>query len=326
MELRRYKERIGAKGFTKRERDVSYTRDFYRRRLPDSLSYKEVELEGKPTTLVIDKGTMPFYKKFRSYLEDQEILVGDYVKWADTHWLVVRADADHEIYIDGMLYQCNYLLQWQDETGKIIERWVHIANASSYNTGKEWYFQMEIGTNQLMVFMPIDEDTKKLERDKRVYCDYTNKNIRYKMLRVDSVSETYGKKGLLYIIMGEDLDHHTADNDELRICDYFEPGVIDGEDGEPTDVPNASIDYATTYLRVGDKPKAFSASFLIREGEEEPTAQWEVQSDYYITSEIDGNTIWLSCNDQNAVGSKVKLILTGADYEASLDLTIRAKY
>lgn len=95
--MHRYKERIKSKGLTKRERDVNYTRDFYRRRLPESISFKEVQINGEAANLIIEKGTKPYYKKFRGYLEDQVLFAGDYVFWADVYWLVVNADADHEI-------------------------------------------------------------------------------------------------------------------------------------------------------------------------------------------------------------------------------------
>lgn len=331
--MERYKERIRAKGFTKRERDVNYTRDFYRRRLQDSISYKEVLLEGKPTHLVIDRGTKPYYKKFRGYLEDQIINVGDYVQWADTYWLVVNSDADHEIYSDGELYQCNYKLRWQDEYGKIVERWCHIQNASAYNTGEEFAYAAKLGTNELGLLLPIDEDTKKLTRDRRFYLDYTNKKIRYKFTRIDSVCDTYGSKGLLYIIAMEDLEHHDTDNDDLEICDYFEPSDIPEESSIDPDITETRsiIDYVTDTIKVGGPAKEFTAVFVDGDGNivDDIIADWNIESEYTIDFVVDPenyNTIYLSCSDKRAIGSIAILKVVNADMESSLDIYISGKY
>lgn len=326
----RYDERIKNVGLTKRERDVHYTRDFFRRRLPESLSYKEVLIEGEPSALVIDKGTKPYYKKFRGFLEDQVINVGDYVQWADTYWLVVNADADHEIYTDGELYQCNYELKWQDEYGNIIKRWCHIQNASAYNTGEEFAYSYKLGTNELGLLLPIDEETKKLERDRRFYMDYTNKKLRYKFTRIDSVCDTFGDKGLLYIIAMEDLEHHANDNDELEICDYFEPSDVPGEaaeDTESTDVVS-TIDFTTDTIKVNAPPKEFTAVFVDPDGnvKDDVVAEWSVESEFEIITEIDGNTILVSCKDKAAVGSTAILRITNAGMESSLELYIAGRY
>ena len=322
----RYEERIGTMGFTKRERDVNYSRDYYRRRLLDSISCKDVLIEGEPAKLIIDKGTKPYYKKFRGYLEDQIINVGDYVQWADRYWLVANADADHELFTDGELYECNYKLRWQDETGKIIERWTHIQNASAYNTGEEFAYGANLGSNELGLLIPIDEDTKKLERDRRFYMDFTNKKIRYKFTRIDSVCDTYGSKGLLYIIAMEDVERHERDNDELEICDYFEPDSPINE----TDHIISVIDYNTNVLKLGGAPRRFDAVFLDQNNEQvyDITAEWKFRSTDWIDFdyEIDGNTIMLSCNDQSAIGKSFKLVIGNEGMESSIDVIIANKY
>ena len=126
----RYYERIASIGLTRRQRAVNHQRDYFYRRLPESISYKEVELNGVPTHLIVDKDTKPYYKKYRSLIStDPDYVkpkVGDYVKWAGAMWLIMNADSDDELYVDGQMYQCNYLLRWQNPSGKIIERWVHV--------------------------------------------------------------------------------------------------------------------------------------------------------------------------------------------------------
>ena len=256
----RYYERIASIGLTRRQRAVNHQRDYFYRRLPESISYKEVELNGVPTHLIVDKDTKPYYKKYRSLISTDpnyvKPKVGDYVKWAGAMWLIMNADSDDELYVDGQMYQCNYLLRWQNPSGKIIERWVHVDNASAYNTGKYYYQQLTLASNQMMVYIPIDSETYYLERDKRLYCDYTAKKVRYKVARVDAVSKTHGdydtvgNHGLEYIILTEDVEHHDADNDELEICDYFEVDNVELPTEEEDIV--SSIDYVANFVKTGD--------------------------------------------------------------------------
>lgn len=319
----KYEERIAAIGLTRRERNKYRNGVYQTRHLKESLAYKEVELNGKPTHLIIDRGNQTYEKFFRSLVngfdpEYMEVLVGDYVKFADSMWIVHDADSDTEMYIDGKMYQCNYLLRWQDETGKIIERWTHIQNASSYNSGKDYSRQTTIGTNQLMIYLPIDDDTRKLERDKRVYCDFTDKKIRYKFARVDSVSETFGKGGLLYIIATEDMEHHDADNDELEICDYI------AEPEQASSETHSSINYTSDMLYIGGAPLSFEAVFL--DANDSPvsgvTAEWNVDADFEVDYTIDGNTITLSCSDKTAIGREVTLKIVNNGLESDLAVLI----
>lgn len=324
--MNRYECRINSIGNTKRERDIHSLIDFYSRRLPESLSYKAVKLNGEETHMIIDKGTQTYYKKFRS-LHNQKVLCGDYVEWNNTTYIVYKTDADDEIYIDGMLYQCNYNLRWQNADGKIITRWTHIQNASSYNSGVEKSTAITYGSNQLMIILPIDEETDKLRRDRRVYCDLISQHSKYKFARIDSLAETFGEKGLLYIIATEDLTNDDTDNDELQICNYFEPF---SSVSIPTDSNSivSSIDYTYDYIRCGGEAKTFTAIFLDSDGNQVDNiiAEWEIDCDCKLSTEIDGNNIKISCSDINAIGNTFELKIMNKNMSSSIYIAIRAQY
>lgn len=222
-------------------------------------------------------------------------------------------------------------MRWQDETGKIIERWCHIQNASAYNTGEDFAFAGKLGTNELGLLLPIDDDTKKLTRDRRFYMDFSNKKMRYKFTRLDSVCDTYateseyGDRGLIYIIAMEDLEHRSNDNDELEICDYFDPGNIP----QPEEGAGVSyIDYLSDSIRIGGSPKLFTAAFVDSDGNpiDGMVAEWDIESDYAILSSIDGNSIYLSCQDNRAVGSIIKLKILNEGFENALDIAVTSRY
>lgn len=323
----RYEDRISAIGFTRRERNLTHTKKYLSRHLKESIAYKDVKINGIDSHLVIDYGNQTYWKRFRTLINGidddfMEVVVGDYIDYVGSKWIVHDADSDMEMYIDGIMYQCNYLLRWQDETGAIIERWTHISNASSYNTGKDYSYPTTIGTNQLMVYLPIDDDTVKLERDKRVFCDFTKKGIRYKFARVDSVSESFGKGGLLYIIMTEDLEHHDSDNEELQICDYFTPTSV-----EPPiyNIATSSIDYVTNTIRLYDSPKRFDAVFIDNRGNnvtDDYLAEWELTADFEFDYTIDGNSVFVSCSDKKALGNELIIKIANEDMESELAVLV----
>ena len=328
--MSRYIERMSHHGTTRRERTVSQMREYLSRRLPESISYKPVKLNGVDTSLVIDKGTKPYYKKYRSLPKTDPdfhpVVVGDYIEWAGVYWIVINADSDDELFIDGELYQCNYLLRWQDEMGNIIERWCHASNASAYNTGKYYYDVATLGTNQLMIILPFDDDTRKLTRDKRVFCDYTNKNIRYRFARVDAIQGSYGQGKSINIIMTEDIEHHNSDNVELQICDYFDPSSNISQDLSADVI--AYINYVSDYIRLrSDEPRVYTVEFKDRDGNlvDGITAEWVVESEYAVNYTIDGNSISISCDNEKALGSRVTLKIVNAGCEASIELPIRRR-
>ena len=159
----RYSARMSLRGSTQRERELNRLKSDIIRKAPNSLSYKNVKLNGEPTQLIINTGTQPYYKEFQS-LPNQEINIGDYIEWANSHWIVVTCDFDDEIYRDGKLNQCNYLLKWQNELGEIIERWAVIQSASKYNDGTTSNNVISLGSDQLSIIIPLDDESLKLKK------------------------------------------------------------------------------------------------------------------------------------------------------------------
>ena len=159
----RYEARINLHGTTQREcaknRLITHLND----KTQHSLSCKNILLNGVETQLIINSGTQPYYKEFQS-LPSQEINIGDYIEWANSHWIVTTCDSDDEIYRDGKLEQCNYLLKWQNEVGEIIERWAVISSASKYNDGTTSNNVITLGSDQLSVIIPLDEEAIKLKK------------------------------------------------------------------------------------------------------------------------------------------------------------------
>ena len=318
----RYEERIALHGFTRRERSVSHMKDYLNRRLPESISYKDVKINGVDTQIIVDRSTQVHWKKIRT-MPGEHFYIGDYVEWANCIWLITEVDPDDELYHDGVMYRCNYKLKWQDETGAIIERWARMSNASAYNTGKKFYLDQEIGTNQLLATMPLDEDTAKIIRDKRFYCDFMKNKMCYQVTRTDAVSDSYNNGKIVNVMLSEDLTHHDADREDLELCDYFDPMNPSPTEENPI---ASSIDYCAKYIKCNGTGTEFKAVFTDVDGNivSDIEAQWDVETEANVSHVISGNTITLSCSDRSAVGQSILLKIVNEGMESSLELSIRS--
>lgn len=314
-----YNNRIYANGISKRERNVNHLKDIITRMAVDNPSYKNVKVNGVETQLVINTGTKSYYKEFQS-LPYQSIIAGDYVEWSNRTWLVYEADSDDELYIDGKMYECNYQLHWQDDSGKIISKWAYIQNASSYNNGEEEGKVITLASNQFMVWMPLDEDTIILENGKQMFIDNNMDNPScYNLTRPDTVSMKFGDKGCTYYIFtqSENNTHSsklvTLDNgNKVWIADYKDPtSPLPPTPSKPDETTDLRCVIAgNTNLKNGYH-RTYTVTFTDKDGNsvdwQNVNYQWNVQSDFDVKQTISDNKIAISVNDENLIGGSFLL-------------------
>ena len=211
-----YKSRLHLRGSTNRERELYYEKRELASKAVNSLSCKDCLVNGVPQKLVIDDGTLPYYKDVKS-LPDEYFDAGDYVEWADAMWLMVSCDWDKEVYTYGKMQQCNYVLKWQNTNADVVERWSVVLSASKYNNGEKYNNVIVVGSNQLMVYLPIDEETLKLKSDKRLMVDFNTESPKcYDITRVDTVTmgydgtaePRYDGKGCILLVLTETSNKH----------------------------------------------------------------------------------------------------------------------
>ena len=304
----RYTARMNLHGTTQRERAKNRLIAHLNDRTQHSLSYKNILLNGVETQLVINSGTQPYYKEFQS-LPSQEINIGDYVEWANSHWIVVTCDSDDEIYRDGKLNQCNYLLKWQNELGEIIERWSVIQSASKYNDGTDSNAVIALGSDQLSIIVPIDSETIKLKKSmsKKFFIDgNTEDPTTYELTGTGNVPDTYNGHGITSWIVKECA--YTATEDDLKygVCNYrvvdtdINPTPSDPENpNETTNSWNMKLKYSTLKIKPLDRNYTITAHLYNSDGVEVIDGidyEWNVASNVgeYLTYIIDGNTLVIS--------------------------------
>ena len=195
-----YKARVHQRGDTERDRTLYYEKEYLKELAINSLSCKPCEVDGVEQSLVIDDGTLPYYKDIKS-LPDEYFDAGNLVKFADAMWLIVSCDWDKEVYTYGKMQQCNYLLKWQNSDAETIDCWSVVLSASKYNNGEKYNNIIVVGSNQLMVYLPLNEETKKLSANKRLLIDFNTVNPKcYDVTRVDRI--------------------------DLMLCDYIDPSEV----------------------------------------------------------------------------------------------------
>ena len=312
-----YKSRLHLRGSTNRERELYHEKRELTLNAVNSLSCKDCLVNGVPQKLVIDDGTLPYYKDVKS-LPDEYFDAGDYVEWADAMWLMVSCDWDKEVYTYGKMQQCNYVLKWQNTDANVIERWSVVLSASKYNNGEKYNNVIVVGSNQLMVYLPIDEETLKLRSDKRLMVDFNTESPKcYDITRVDTVTmgydgtaePRYDGKGCILLVLTETEINPDVDRIDLMLCDYIDPNDIP----HPTPI---NITYSgSPSIRIGGR-KTFTAE---TENEVVFSLVNSALLDGKLTMEQTGNKCVVKCaNDVALVGATFKVEVAGGGQRSEL--------
>lgn len=226
MKRSSFDEIVTNQGNNLRERRKNKAIKDYNEMTKDSLSYKDVLINGETNNLIIYAATMDNKKYICSKCGDI-FYVGDMVRYKDSNWLILRADVDDEIYTRGYMERCNYCLKWQDTDGNIISQECMILSASQYNSGEFALKDVTIGYNQFMIYITMNDYTKYFKADDRFFIDNNKEQPKtYRATRVDTVSMTFDGIGIVSMIVTEDQYNPETDNVELEICDYFEKPII----------------------------------------------------------------------------------------------------
>lgn len=117
-----YENRADVHGKTRR--DVSYIREtrMIDRKLPDNLSYQEVDIDGIDRTIAVINSDNLNEKNIYS-MPGEDIPHGGLVSWMGNKWLITERDANTTVYTRAKMIQCNHLLKWIEEDGTLYEQW-----------------------------------------------------------------------------------------------------------------------------------------------------------------------------------------------------------
>ena len=238
-----YRQRREALGATKRDMWLITTRETERRRMLDSLSCRQVQINDVDQTVCIVH-TADFDKKKIFSLPGEHLEHGSIVTFADNKWLITEMDADNIIYDKAIMQQCNHILRWIGKDGTIKEKWCHVADGTKYLIGEKTREVLTIGDARIAVTVGKDEDTVELERGLRFLIDDTDSEacLAYQITKPNKLYNVFNGKGVFRFILNE-VQLTDFDNKELRIADYtkWKPSMASDSDHVDSDCSIAEI-------------------------------------------------------------------------------------
>lgn len=243
--------------------------------------------------------------------DDDKFQQGSILTYDNDYWLCLTCFEYHKLYLKGLFQRCNYKMRWQNKAGDIIERWACVQDASAYNSGTDGNKTLQIGADQVMVYIPCDEETVTMARDKRFMIDCnTEFPTTYTLTRIDTTGRTVDGVGYCIWLLTESQLNNQTDNIELMICDYFE--------NEPLDIITYS---GKPQVRSGGVAKKFTANT-------DELVVWSLilmaeQQDYITLTDIGNNQCSIKCKANNAlIGTSFRLVAhcSGGEQDILIDI------
>lgn len=220
----------------------------------DTIDYHIVKRNGIPFEMLVikDSSDEMFKKKIKSR-HSKPFNLGDYIEWHDKIWIVTSVDTDTKAYHSGVMSLCTILLHWQNEQGKIIERWAYVEEDNGAGVTGDKVFL--VGDNQFKLTLPIDDETKKLLMDMRFAIDLPDAKTPYvyKIISRDISTNNityFNRGGILFLVVeqgffNEETDKYvlSGNGDEcVWVCDYKDNTGKDTGGVDDTDSDNTAID------------------------------------------------------------------------------------
>lgn len=299
----------------KREKELVKVNRNANKHFDDTFDTQDVLVNEIPMQLMIIKDTdgNTYKKKIKSRHKDI-IKLGDYIKWNNQIWMITLLDSDDKAWNRGYMYLCEILLRWQDDNGNIIERWGYSEDYTKYSMGESGNSTITVGDYQYGVTLPVDEYTKKLNRENRFVVDFEGNYPpdTYRLTGKKGFISDYryfDKGGVFTITLSYEQFNKVTDklvklenNTEVWICDYKTPSTSTLPPSEPDNPTTSVIITGGDTLRYG-RSKTWTVTFTDSTGAEITPLNfiWNVKSDFKITQNITGNKIQLKCTDDKAI-------------------------
>lgn len=240
---------------------------------------------------------------------------GMYIFFENVYWLVTGYPGNNGIFEKATLVLCQYKLRWQNTNGEIIERWCNITSASKYDVGKTGNNILLLSSNNYSILLPDDDEVLFLD-DKRVFIDKKNNPEKvFKLTRSDDVLYEYGTHGAIIGFIADKTEFNPSkDNQELRICDYFEKAEKPDDTEDKKEILS-QIRYKFKTVFIGRK-STFTASFKDSDGNKiDKVPTWSITSDFTdsIIIEETGSEIAIMIKDNSLNGKSFNLSLESED-------------
>lgn len=218
-----YKVRNTLHGTNGRDRAKYNLMNRLSNQIPSILSYHNVDIDGEERNIVVINSDNLDTKTLCS-LPGEDIRHGALVEWMNNRWLVIERDANTEIYTKCIMRQCNYLLRWINQDGKIVERWCIVVDGTKYLTGEysDSFIITTKGDSRISIIMQKDTESLALGRESRfIVDDYGVPNpLAYRLTKPYKLGGSFDNNGIVTFVLTE-CNTEVDDNLELHIADYY---------------------------------------------------------------------------------------------------------
>lgn len=314
MDWTLYNNYLTASGETEREELLQDTKDYFNQSAVNNLGYHEDIIyngEKEKRRFLIQR-TESYNKVKITAFPDEPLYSGDLLQCRNEMLLVTGTYLLNEVQTVGTAWVCNITLRFQNENSDIIEIPAALDDGT-YSTTVGMEKNIQYLNKKLCIYVPYNEDTKKIFIDKRfaiekTYDKYLKEQlVVYKVVGINHSSVTFGKGShLLELIVDSDNYSPSNDNLEEMICDYIPPIPSP----TPTEKLKCSIKGRPTVL-LGSY-RIYAPIFYNADGTEDSDIEaiWEVSNIDDISTEIMGNKIKVKVSDnEDLIGTILTLTL-----------------
>ena len=250
--------------------------------------------------------TMNFLTTYNNPLELGQVL-HDTKK--NEYWLCVESYNVDDIHYKGVLGKCMRWLKWQDDNGIIQESPVIVTSASKYNNGERGDEVLSIGSDQLMVFAPLNDDTIKLDRGKKFFIDERKDNpTTYELTRADTALYTFMGKGFMSMILTECAYAVSEDDLKYGVCDYT-PLTTPPENDDETTILNGVI-FGSDSLKLGFT-RTYTATVTDTDrnniGWSDDDFYWNIYPAKDVVLSIDKDKVNILAEDESLIGNTIRI-------------------
>lgn len=270
---------------------------------------------------------------------------GMYIKYKNRYWLIIGLVDDNKMYEKAVAIICNHLLTWYNKDKQIIQRWANTSSAAQYNNGETSSKNYNLRSDQLLIFIPDDDESLMIDSTDRFIIDRrckvyqknysenididTSKDVlTYRLTRINSTLFDFQDSGVNQFMATQDEQHtddgyYLIDGKGYWLCGKSDIPSLDNTPKLLTAEIVSESDEIYNQL----EPTGFLAKFYDENGNEiNVTPQWSV-SDFEddLDIEEDGNFIYISVDNKNLINKKFVLSLSADNYETvTKTITIRA--
>lgn len=315
MSLQLMKERIRQSGSTLYDEQIKDAQDILVYGFQDDVSYNPnivtYKTDNKIPIKIYDQKYSASYGSIAKFLSPHNcpIELGQllYDTKKDNYWLCIETYDVSGIHCEGKLGKCGRFLKWQDANREIKETPVIVTSASKYNNGEDGSYVVQLGSDQLLLFMQLNEDTVKLDRGMKFFIDENKeKPSVYQLTRTDTALYSYMGTGFLSIIVTECAYTPTAEELELGVCNYKEPSPLPSP-------PNKTIDLTATISGRTDLKIGYDRTYTVTFVDEKTDSTidwndikftWNADAAFDVELSVNDNEVTVFAGDnEDLIGS-----------------------